>query len=219
MKTRQIFIEALDSLNQEILRLGILVQNALRMALNSLMEKDRGAAQRVIEEDAAIDRMELEIEDRCIEIIAKEQPVATDLRRLVTSLKIVTQLERMGDYARHIAKATITLADETYMKPLLNIPRMGEICIDMIHRMLSAFIDNDSDEAERVAALDEDVDNLNEQVIREVFTYMMENPKYISQSITLIFVSRYLERIADRVTNIGEWVIYIKTGEHKELNP
>lgn len=218
METRQSYIEAIEALNQEILRMGVHVQEALRKSIDSLREKDSDLAKRVIDEDTAIDRIEIEIEDRCITLIAREQPVATDLRKIVTCLKIAAQLERMGDYARHIAKATLKLIDVPYLKPLVDIPRMAEICIDMIRGILTAFVDEAGDKAVSVSQMDEEVDNLNNQVLREVLTYMMENPNHIEQSITLIFVSRYLERIADRVTNIAEWIIYRKTGQHVELN-
>jgi phosphate transport system protein len=172
----------------------------------------------VVAGDAAINQVEQEIEDRCIVLIAREQPVATDLRKLITSLKIVTQLERMGDHALHVAKGTLRLLPETYMKPLIDIPRMAESGIGMIRDVLTAFLDNDAERAREVASRDHLVDELHNQVMREVFTYMMENTKNIPQSISLLFISRFLERVGDHVTNICEWVVYSATGERVELN-
>jgi phosphate transport system protein len=218
MGTRQAFEEGLAALNQEILRMGVMVEEALRQAVESLVNKDGELARAVVAGDAAINQVEQEIEDRCIVLIAREQPVATDLRKLITSLKIVTQLERMGDHALHVAKGTLRLLPETYMKPLIDIPRMAEIGIGMIRDVLTAFLDNDAERAREVASRDHLVDELHNQVMREVFTYMMENTKNIPQSISLLFISRFLERVGDHVTNICEWVVYSATGERVELN-
>lgn len=218
MSTRRSFEEQLDLLNQEILRMGVLVEEALRKAIDSLVGKDLELAQRVVEEDKAINRMQQQIEDQCIALIAREQPVASDLRRLITGLKIVTQLERIGDHALHVAKGTLRLAGQTYMKKLVDIPRIAEIGIGMTRDALTAFLNHDAELAREVAGRDQAVDDLHDQVIRELFTYMMENTKYISQAITFLFISRFLERVADHVTNICEWVVYSVTGEHVELN-
>ena len=137
MGTRQAFEEGLDGVNKEILRMGVMVEEALRRAVESLVNKDGELARAVVAGDAAINQMEQEIEDRCIVLIAREQPVATDLRRLVTLLKVVTQLERMGDHALHVAKGTLRLLPETYMKPLIDIPRMAELAIGMIRDVLT----------------------------------------------------------------------------------
>jgi len=218
MGTRQVFEEEMAAVNQEILRMGVMVEEALHQAVKSLVNKDGELARAVVAGDAAINQVEQEIEDRCIVLIAREQPVATDLRRLVTSLKIVTQLERMGDHALHVAKGTLRLLPETYMKPLIDIPRMAEIGIGMIRDVLTAFLDNNAERAREVASRDHLVDELHNQVMREVFTYMMENTKNIPQSISLLFISRFLERVGDHVTNICEWVVYGATGERVELN-
>lgn len=218
MGTRQVFEEEMAAVNQEILRMGVMVEEALHQAVESLVNKDGELARAVVAGDAAINQVEQEIEDRCIVLIAREQPVATDLRKLITSLKIVTQLERMGDHALHVAKGTLRLLPETYMKPLIDIPRMAEIGIGMIRDVLTAFLDNNAERAREVASRDHLVDELHNQVMREVFTYMMENTKNIPQSISLLFISRFLERVGDHVTNICEWVVYSATGERVELN-
>jgi phosphate transport system protein len=218
MGTRQAFEEEMHSVNQEILRMGVMVEEALQRAVRSLVDRDAELARAVVAEDAAINHLEQAIEDRCVVLIAREQPVATDLRRLVTGLKIVTQLERMGDHALHVARGTLRILPEPYMKPLIDIPRMAEIGVAMIHDVLGAFLDNDAQRAREVAARDQEVDELHEQVMRELFTYMMENTKCISQAISLLFISRFLERIGDHVTNICEWVVYGATGERVDLN-
>jgi len=218
MGTRQGFEEGLAAVNQEILRMSVMVEEALRRAIESLVAKDEVKAREVVAGDEAINRLEQAIEERVVVLIAREQPVATDLRRLVTCLEVVAQLERMGDHAQHVARGTLRLLPEPYMKPLIDIPRMAELLIVMIREALTAFLDNDEARARWVALRDREVDGLHEQVMREVFTYMMQDSRLIPQSISLLFISRFLERIGDHVTNICEWVVYGATGERVELN-
>lgn len=218
MGTRQAFEEGLAFVNQEILRMGVMVEEALRRAIESLVAKDEQKAREVVAGDEAINKLEVAIEERCVVLIAREQPVASDLRRLITSLAIAGQLERMGDHALHVAKGSLRMHEETYMKPLIDIPRMADLIISMIRDALGALLANDAERARQVAARDRGVDALHEQVMREVFTYMMQDPKLVSQSISLLFISRFLERMGDHVTNICEWVVYLATGERVELN-
>lgn len=218
METRAGFHQAMDALKQEILAMGVRVEDAIRKAITGLVKQDVVIAREVIADDEKINALETQIEDRCIALIATEQPVALDLRRIVTGMKIVTQLERMGDHARHIAKATVRLAGQSYMKPLIDIPRMGELCAAMVHDVLTAFVANDAERARLVARTDTEVDALHKQVVREVLTFMMGQPQNVSQGIELVFVSRFIERTADHVTNIAEWIVYCETGKHAELN-
>lgn len=218
MTARLHYVQAINDLDQEIIKMGTLVQEAIGKAVQCLLNQDVSMANQIIEDDKHINSKEDEIEDRCTLLIAKEQPVAGDLRHIITALKIITELERMGDHAAHIAKAVIRLADEVYMKPLIDIPRMAAIGSGMIRDVLTAFIEGDVKKASEVAKRDDEIDSLHEQVSREVFTYMMENPKYIKQSSNLIFISRYLERLGDHATNICERIVYDSTGEHVELN-
>jgi phosphate transport system protein len=218
MKPREQYLENLRTLRKEILRMGVLVEEALRKSIKSLVDQDTALAAVVVDDDEAINAMELDIEDKSTVLIAKEQPVASDLRNIITGLKIVTQLERMGDHAVHIAKTTLRIAGESYIKPLIDIPRMGEVCVRMAREVLTAFIDDDIEKARMVATMDEEVDDLHAQVQRELFTHMMEDATRITQAIQLLFVSRYLERFADHITNISEWIIYGQTGDHVELN-
>ena len=218
MTTRHHFNESLKELNQDIVKMGTLVEEAVRKSIRALVDQDTAAAHRVREEDAAVNKMEAEIEDRCTILIATEQPVAGDLRHIITALKIVTELERMGDHAVHISNGVLRLADEVYMKPIIDIPKMSEIAIKMIHDVLTAFITNDDKLAVEVSNLDSSIDELHHQVMREIWSYMMKDPHYIKQSTSFLFISRFLERIGDHVTNISEWIVYNSSGRHVELN-
>jgi phosphate transport system protein len=217
--TRAHFSERLAHVQQSVLRMGTLVEESIRKAMRALVEKDLQLAELVIDEDQAINRMELEIQDECVAIIATEQPVASDLRGIITNIKITTQLERMGDHARHIAKTAKELANQTLVKKLIDIPRMADAVVKMLHQVLTAYMHGDAEHASRVSSMDDEVDELHDQVLRELMTYMMEDPANIAQSISLLLVSRFLERLGDHVTNIAEWIYYDSRGEHIELNP
>lgn len=218
LEIRQQYLDSLNEINQEVLRMGTLVEEAIRSAVSALKNRDAELANKVIDNDDAINKMELSIQDRCIILIATEQPVAGDLRGLIGTLKIVAQLERMGDHAVHIAKNALKLVGETYMKKLIDMPRMAERAIQMLHEVLTAFMNSDQQKAIEVAAMDDEIDELHEQVMRECLTYMMQDAKYIPQATAFLFISRFLERLGDQVTNISEWICYIVTGEHQELN-
>ncbi len=210
---RQSFDQDLESLRQDLVRMGEIVQVAIKEAVDALAKRDKDLAHSVMAGDDVIDRMQVEIEDRCISLIARQQPVATDLRILGTGLKITTDLERIGDHAFDIAKIVLLIGDEPLIKPLVDIPRMAEIVQKMLHDSLQAYLMLDIQLAEQVCRADERVDELYNQVFRELLTYMLEDTKKIKQATQLIFVARYLERIADHSTNVAEWVIYLATGE------
>lgn len=210
---RQSYEKDLEALRLEILRMGELVNQAIEAAIQSLARQDEKLAQKVIVGDDIIDQLEMEIEDKCMVLIARQQPMARDLRIVGTGLKITTDLERMGDHALDIAKVTIRLANQPLIKPLVDLPRMGRMAQQMLSDSLEAYMNLDIAQAERVCLADNDVDDLYQQVFRELLTYMMEDPRTISQATQLIFVGRYLERIADHATNIAEWVIYLATGQ------
>ena len=210
---RQSFDQDLESLRQDLVRMGEIVQVAIKDAVDALAKRDKGLARMVMDGDDAIDRMQVEIEDRCISLIARQQPVATDLRILGTGLKITTDLERIGDHAFDIAKIVLLIGDEPLIKPLVDIPRMAEIAQKMLKDSLQAYLKLDIELAEQVCRADDRVDELYNQVFRELLTYMLEDTKKIKQATQLIFVARYLERIADHSTNVAEWVIYLATGE------
>ena len=210
---RQGFDQELESLRQELVHMGQIVQDAIKNAVDALARRDKALAQQVMDGDDLIDSMQVEIEDRCISLIARQQPVATDLRILGTGLKITTDLERIGDHAFDIAKIVLLIGDEPLIKPLVDIPRMAVMAQSMLEDSLQAYLKLDIQLAEKVCRDDDLVDQLYHQVFRELLTYMLEDPKKINQATQLIFVARYLERIADHSTNVAEWVIYLVTGE------
>ncbi len=215
---RHRFSEAINHLNKDILKMGMLVEEAMQNAMHALKEKDYELAKKTIEEDTKINQLELEIQDKLTILIATEQPVARDLRHIVTSLKVVTQLERMGDHAVHIAKSAFRLKNEEYIKPLIDLPKMSEIGVQMLNEVLTAFVECDDTRARQIAEMDDQIDNLNDQVWRELITYMMEDTSLIRQATSLLFVCRWLERFGDHITNISEWIVYDATGTHTELN-
>lgn len=213
MTTRHTYDQELEALRKELLSMGKLVSEAIEDAVNSLAKQDVDLARKVIDGDDAIDNLEISVEDKCMVLIARQQPMARDLRIISTGLKITTDLERMGDHAYDIANVTLRLANQPLIKPLVDIPRMAKMAQKMLHDSLEAYTRMDIALAEQVCLADDAVDDLYQQVFRELLTYMMEDPKTISQATQLIFVGRYLERIADHATNIAEWVIYLVTGQ------
>jgi phosphate transport system protein len=210
---RQNYDQELEGLRAELLRMGELVSKAIENAVQSLAKQDEALANKVIAGDDVIDQLEVDIEEKCMVLIARQQPMARDLRIIGTGLKITTDLERMGDHAFDIAKVTLRLANQPLIKPLVDIPRMARMSQRMLSDALEAYMKLDIALAEQVCLADTEVDNLNQQVFRELLTYMMEDQRTISQATQLIFVGRYLERIADHATNIAEWVIYLVTGQ------
>ncbi|MBC7341986.1 MAG: phosphate signaling complex protein PhoU [Clostridia bacterium] len=218
MSAREGFQNSLVELQKDILRMGSLVEEAIARAVEALKKQDMALANSVIESDRVIDDLELEIEDKCMKLIATQQPMAKDLRRISAAFKMVTDLEKMGDHASDIAKATRRIGNQPLIKPLIDIPRMAELSQKMVKDSLDAYVNENPELAYAVAQDDDMVDHLHSQVFRELLTYMMEDPRTINQATYLLFISHYLERIADHATNIGERVIYLVTGERKELN-
>lgn len=218
MTGRKSFHLELEELQQDLLRMGSLVEKAIAEAVRSLAERDLELAEKVVAGDDLIDTMELDIENRCLRLLALQQPMASDLRVIGTALKIVTDLERMADHASDIAKVTIRLQGQPLIKPLVDVPRMATIAREMTRQSLDAFVQRDVNMALAMIESDHEVDHLYSQIFRELLTYMMEDPRTIQQATYLLFVGMYLERIADHATNLGEWIIYMVTGEKKELN-
>ena len=216
--TRQSYNQELESLRQEILKMGTQVESAIGQAVMSLTKQDLEMANLVMAGDDDIDQLESEIEDKCMLLIARQQPLARDLRIIGTGLKITTDLERVGDHAFDIAKITLSIGKQPLIKPLVDIPRMSEMAQKMLRDSLNAYINLDITLAEQVCADDDAVDELYHQTFRELLTYMMEDPTNIKQATQLLFVARYLERVADHATNIGEWVIYLVTGQRMRKN-
>lgn len=211
--TRQGYNNDLESLRQEILAMGNRVEKAIEDSIRALVKQDMNLARKVMAGDDEIDEMEVDIEDRCMVLIARQQPLAKDLRIIATGLKIATDLERVGDHAFDIGKITLSLEGQALIKPLVDIPRMADMARAMLRNSLEAYIKLDTSLADQVCQDDDAVDNIYKQILRELLTYMMEDPRNITQAAQLLFVARYLERVADHATNIGEWVIYLATGQ------
>jgi phosphate transport system protein len=197
--------------------MGTMVEQALGRSVEALKKRDLAAAHQIMADDAKINEKRFGIEEKCIQLIATQQPVATDLRIIVAILNIITELERIGDYAEGIAKIVIMIGDEPPLKPLVDIPRMGDITIGMIHDSLKSFVEADVKMASQVVSMDSTVDNLYDQVFRELLTFMMADPKTINRATRLIWVAHNLERSADRATNICERVIFTVTGKMQEI--
>jgi phosphate transport system protein len=211
--TRQNYNQELEELRNDILEMGTRVELAIGQAVASLSTQDIEMAKHVMAGDDHIDNMESSIEDKCMVLIARQQPLARDLRIIGTGLKITTDLERVGDHAFDIAKIALSIAEQPLIKPLVDIPRMSAMAQKMLRDSLAAYINLDIALAEKVCTADDDVDDIYHQTFRELLTYMMEDPRNIKQATQLLFVARYLERVADHATNIGEWVIYLETGQ------
>lgn len=213
---RETFQEHLKELEQDLFTMGEMVTIALNRSIKALKERDVEEAKKIREDDEYINRKRWEIEEKCIHLIATQQPVATDLRELIAVLSIITDLERMGDYAEGIAKVVIQIGDQPPVKPLIDIPRMAEIAAEMIHSALKAYADRNDKEARLICDRDDDVDELYNQVYRELLSIMIEDPTTITRATYLMWTSHNLERIADRVTNICERIIFLVTGEMVE---
>lgn len=216
--TRTIFDRLFEELNNELTIMGRKVGKQISEAIISLVNQDIELANQVINNDDEIDSMQTDIEDRCIRLIAKEQPIATDLRGIFTMIKIVTDLERMADHAVDIARITKQLAGEKYIKALIDIPRMGDIVQEMIENSLKAYIDRNQELAYDVCKRDDAVDDIYKQVFSELLLLMVENPKVAPQATRFLFICKYLERVADHTTNICEWTIYLISGKKIYLN-
>ncbi len=212
------FDRDLRILNDDLLMLGSMVEKALAKAVDALKRRDLEASREVVEQDDLIDRQTYDIEEKCINLIATQQPMARDLRLLISLLHISVELERMGDYAEGIAKISIMMGDEPPLKPLIDIPRMADLASGMLRRSLDALVNRDVVSAAQVCNDDDQVDAIYDQVYRELLTFMIEDPKSIRRATFLLWVAHDLERVADRATNIGERVIFLVTGKLADVN-
>lgn len=215
---RKTFEQEMQRLQDEMLVLGGMVENAIIDSVDVLKRRDLEGARRLIAGDRDINRKRFAIEADCLVLIATQQPLAGDLRTLAAVLEIVTELERMGDYAKGIARINLMMGDEPLLKPLVDIPRMAEKARDMLHRALDAFVRRDAALARAIPAEDDEVDALYNQVYRELLTFIMADPRTIDQATYLLWVAHNLERTADRVTNICERVVFTVTGEMMEMD-
>jgi phosphate transport system protein len=203
------FHEELDALKQTLLAMGGLVEDQIRRVMTALLERDTMLAQEVIDGDAQVNAYDVEVDEKCVELLALYQPTAGDLRFITTAMKIVTDLERIGDQAVNIAQRALELNQEPQLKPYIDLPRMADRAQRMVKESLDAFVARDTELARRVCGADAEVDALKEQIFRELLTFMMEDARTIPRAIRLILISRFLERVADHATNIAEMVIYM----------
>jgi phosphate transport system protein len=203
------FQKELEELKENLLKMAAMVEEAIRDSVQSLVKRDSELAQKTFNGEDQINKMENTIDEMCLKLLALRQPMAADLRFITSAMKIVTDLERMGDQAINIAERAISLNQEPQLKPYIDIPRMAEITQSMVRDVLDAFVNRDSKLARSVCERDDLVDGLNDQVFRELLTYMMSDPTTISRTVHLMIVSRCLERIADHATNVAEDVIFM----------
>ncbi|MBW5449108.1 phosphate signaling complex protein PhoU [Cohnella sp. CFH 77786] len=218
MVTRRELDEGLKQLQDMLIHMGDIVEKALEEAMASLVNLDADEARRIVAEDPALNRIEEQISESGARLIATQQPVAKDLRKILAALKIASDLERMGDLAVDIAKAAIRLEGQTLIKPLIDLPRMADLVKTMISESIRSYVEENVDLAYKMAKDDDQVDTLFGVVFMDLAAIMVENPKSINQSMLLSFVARYIERIADHATNIGESVVYLVTGKRPDLN-
>ncbi len=217
MTTRVAFNLALKGLRDDVLRMGSMVDNAVNQAVRALKESDLSLAQQIIAEDDKINDLRFEIEENSVKLIARQQPMASDLRAIVTAMTIALELERMGDHAKGIAVIVQRMGGEPPLKPLIDIPRMAVICREMLRQSLDAFLAGDIELARTVARRDDEVDQLYTEIFQELIGLIAADTSLITRAMFLLFAAHNLERIADRVTNICERVIYLSTGRLSEF--
>jgi len=202
------FHHDLEILKAELLRMGGLAEAIVQKSVEALRQRDVALAEAVVQDDRAIDRLEVDIEHHCIDLLARQQPMAVDLRFILAALKISNDLERVGDHAVNIAGSALRLGSAPPVKPLIDIPRMADLALGMLKDALDAFVRKDSATAREILTRDDTVDDLNRQIHRELIGYMVENPSIISRALELILVARNLERVADLATNVAEELVF-----------
>ena len=214
--------EELMHLKEKILKMGAMVETAIRDSVNALVERDNELAKKIIEKDHQVNALDVEIDEESIRLIALRQPKAGDLRFITTAMKITTDLERMGDMAVNIAERALELNEDPILKPYIDIPRMKEIAQGMTRDALDAFVRKDKKLAMDVIMRDDEVDDLQHEVLKELAFFMVQDPTTVMRAMKISFITRYIERIADHATNIAEMVIYLVEGKiirHMELPP
>lgn len=217
MPTRTEFNRHLQDLRDNVLKLGSMVDAAIEQSIQALKQSDLQLAQQIIDQDEQINELRFDIEESCLLLIAMQQPMARDLRAIVTAMNVALELERMGDHAKGIATIVQRMAGEPPLKPLIDIPRMAAISREMLRQSLDAFLARDVEQARAVAQRDQEVDELYTQVLRELISFIIEDPRLVTRAMFLLFAAHNLERVADRVTNICERVIFLTTGRLEEF--
>ena len=215
---RNRFDRQLSTLNDELIEMGSMIEKSIETAIKALVNQDVDLARHAIEADEEIDRQERIIEDLCLKLLLQQQPVAKDLRLISSALKMITDMERIGDHASDISEITIALADQPYIKKLEHIQQMAKETMIMLVGSIEAFVDKDLEKANEVIKRDDVVDDLFDKVKKELIQMIHENEDKGEQAADLLMVAKYMERIGDHATNISEWVIFSITGEHKSMN-
>jgi phosphate transport system protein len=214
---RESFHRHLHELQDELLVMGSMVEKALERSMEALKNRNLELARQVIADDAKINQKRFDIEEKCVDLIVTQQPMASDLRIIIAVLNIIIDLERIADHAEGNAKIAVMIGNEPPLKPLIDLPRMNQKTAEMLRRSLDTFINRDAEAARRIVDEDDEIDNLYDQVFRELLTFMAEDGRTITRATRLIWVAHNLERSADRVTNICERVIYVVTGKMEEI--
>jgi len=214
---RESFHRHLSALQDEVLVMGSMVDKAIERSMEALKNRNVELAHQVVADDAKINQKRFDIEEKCVELIVTQQPMASDLRIIIAVLNIIIDLERIADHAEGTARIAIMIGNEPPLKPLIDLPRMAQKTGEMLRRSLDAFVNRDAEAARKICAEDDEIDHLYDQVFRELLTFMAEDPKTITRATRLIWVGHNLERSADRVTNICERVIYVVTGKMEEI--
>ena len=217
MEIRTTYHKKLREIQDDVLAMGNMVDKALSRAMEALKKRDVATANQVILNDLKINEKRFNIEEKCIQLIATQQPMASDLRNIICVLNIVTDLERIGDHAEGIGKIVVMIGDEPPLKPLIDLPRMADKTLGMLRRSLDTFTNRDADAAREIIAEDDAVDSLYEQVFHDLLIFMAEDPRTITRATRLLWVAHNLERSADRVTNICERVVFCVTGKMQEI--
>ncbi len=217
MESAGTFEKGMLEIQNDVVSMGRLVEKQIEQSVEALKKRDLPLAHRVMADDARINLLRFTIEDKCIKLVAAHRPAEAELRLVAAILNIIVDLERMGDYAEGISKIAIMIGDERPLKPLIDIPRMAQLAVEMTRGSLEAFVKRDEEQARKVVSLDNVVDGLYDQVFRELITFMMVDPKTIDRATRLIWVAHNLERAADRTTNICERVVFLVTGKMEEI--
>lgn len=216
--TRHLFDKELEELHMDLIKMGSLVEESIENTITALKNQDMELARKIFWNDDFIDDMERQIEKRCLTLIARQQPIAKDLRSISTALKIITDMERIADHSADIAEITIRMAHEKYIKPLIDVPKMAELAKQMVKEAINSYVSQDIEVANNVCKNDDKVDELFYKIILELIEIMKNDPGTVEQAINFMFIAKYLERMADHATNIGEWVVFNVTGEHEHLS-
>src|SRR5512138_125542 len=214
---RKTFESEIQQVKDDVLLLGSMVEQAILNTVEALKKRDLKAAQEILKADILINTKRFEIENKLMILIATQQPMAHDLRLLASCMEIISELERMGDYAKGIANINLRMGDAPLLKPLIDIPRMAQKDVDMLHRALTAFVNEDVEAAQSLPIEDDEVDALYNQIYRELMTFVISDPTTMERANWLLWVAHNLERVADRVTNICERTVFIATGEMTEI--